>query len=116
MNDLFILKIKEKLLNQKQDLLGKATKSVDIDVDGDEMDEIQANFILYLMNELNTRDTIKLKHIESALQRINDHTYGICQDCGEDIPDARLLANPHFLNCVTCAEEHERNEKQRKRS
>jgi DnaK suppressor protein len=116
MNKTFLTKVKENLLTQKRDLTIKSTQSVVIDTDGDETDEIQGNLIMDLANHLSSRDTAKLRRIDSALQRIEERTYGLCQDCGEKIPNARLLANPHFLTCVACAEERERDEKQRKRS
>lgn len=113
MNKVFTQKMKEILLTHKQLLLTKSSQTVDIDVDGDEIDEIQGSLILDLANQLNTRDVAKLNLIDNALQRIEDQTYGLCQDCENKIPEARLLANPHFLTCVSCAEEREREEKVR---
>src|SRR5574339_648885 len=115
MNKSFLTKMKENLLTQKRDLTIKFTQSVDIDTEGDEIDAIQGNLILDLANQLSSRDSAKLKRIDSALQRIEERTYGLCQDCGEKIPDARLLANPYFLTCVSCAEGREREDKHRKR-
>lgn len=109
----FIKRMKEVLLEQKQFLLVKSSQTVDIDVDGDEIDEIQGSLILDLATQLNTRDLAKLRLIENALQRIEDQTYGLCQDCENKIPEARLLANPHFMTCISCAEEREREEKAR---
>jgi DnaK suppressor protein len=40
--------------------------------------------------------------IDRALQKIEDGTYGICEQCGETIPDARLQALPYAALCVTC--------------
>lgn len=111
----FIKRMEENLLMQKQLLLSKSNQTVDIDVDGDEIDEIQGSLILDLATQLNTRDLAKLKLVDSALQRIEDKTYGFCQDCENKIPEARLLANPYFLTCVSCAEEREMEEKNRKR-
>lgn len=111
MNKVFAQKMKENLLVQKQTLEAKSSQTVDIDVDGDEIDEIQGSLILDLATQLNTRDLAKLRLVESALQRIEDQTYGLCQDCENKIPEARLLANPHFLTCVSCAEEREREDK-----
>jgi DnaK suppressor protein len=107
----FIKRMKEILLAQKQFLLLKSTQTVDIDVDGDEIDEIQGSLILDLATQLNTRDLAKLRLVESALQRIEDQTYGLCQDCDNKISEPRLLANPHFITCISCAEEREREEK-----
>ena len=113
MKKVFIQKMKENLLTQKQFLEAKSTQTVDIDVDGDEIDEIQGSLILDLATQLNTRDVAKLNLIDNALKRIEDQTYGLCQDCENKIPEARLLVNPYFLTCVSCAEEREREEKSR---
>jgi DnaK suppressor protein len=115
MNKNFLHKMKETLLAQKKLLVEKAVRHVDIDVDGDEIDEIQANQILEVVNQLTSRDTEKLAKIDNALQRIEDRTYGVCQDCGDKIPEKRLLANPHFLICISCSEERELESKQGKR-
>ena len=40
--------------------------------------------------------------IDRALQKIEDGTYGICEQCGDVIPDARLQALPYAALCVSC--------------
>lgn len=40
--------------------------------------------------------------IDLALQKIEDGTYGICEQCGDVIPDARLQALPYAALCVSC--------------
>ena len=116
LNKTFLQKMKESLLSQKHILLAKSTQEQDIDTDGDEIDEIQGNMLIELNNQLNTRNNIKLAQIDDALERMDSNTYGICEDCDEAIPEKRLLANPYFLICVSCAEDREAEEKQRKRS
>jgi DnaK suppressor protein len=116
MNKTFLKKMKESLLEQKRELLKQAAdREVEVDTEGDETDEIQANILIDLTNQLNTRNSTKLAQIETALKRIEDKTYGLCQDCEEPIPEKRLLSNPYFQTCVTCAEEREAEEKQRKK-
>lgn len=112
----FFTKMKESLLLQKKEIASAVYQPRDIDTDGDETDSIQANMLIELGNQLNTRNSAKISQINGALQRIEDQTYGLCEECGEQIPEKRLLANPHFLTCVSCAEEREAEEKQRKRS
>ena len=108
-------KVKELLLSQKREILFNVRQELDIDTDGDETDVIQGNMIIDLNNRLNSRASYKLRQIEDALQRIDRRTYGLCQDCEEPIPEKRLLANPYFQTCVACAEEREKEEKQRGR-
>ena len=43
-----------------------------------------------------------------AMRRIQDGTYGICADCDNRIPAARLQAKPEATRCVACQTEYER--------
>lgn len=117
LNKVFLNRIRESLLSQKKEILEQAQRQEkDIDMDGDETDAIQGNMLVEMSNRLGTRATAKLKQIEDALQRIEKQTYGLCQDCEEPIAEKRLLHNPHFLICISCAEDREAEEKQRKRA
>jgi len=48
--------------------------------------------------------------IDHALERLAEGTYGICEECGQRIPDARLRAVPSASLCVRCKETAERAE------
>lgn len=100
------------LLSQKKEIFVQSQREQDIDMDGDETDAIQGNMLAEMSNRLSTRASFKLKQIEGALQRIDKQTYGLCQDCNEAIPEKRLILNPYFQTCVSCAEDRERQEKQ----
>ncbi|HUV29583.1 MAG TPA: TraR/DksA C4-type zinc finger protein [Acidobacteriota bacterium] len=41
-------------------------------------------------------------HIDEALQRIKDGTYGKCESCGKQIGADRLKAVPHARMCIEC--------------
>lgn len=41
--------------------------------------------------------------VDRALQKVQDDTYGICDRCGNVIPEARLEALPATAVCVGCA-------------
>lgn len=47
--------------------------------------------------------------IEAAIDRIDEGTFGVCEECGVQIPRARLNAIPFAHLCVNCASEQERN-------
>ncbi|MFA6915590.1 MAG: TraR/DksA family transcriptional regulator [Parachlamydiales bacterium] len=49
--------------------------------------------------ELTSKEYTILRHIDRALQKIDENTYGICDVSGEEIPPARLYAIPYA--CVT---------------
>ncbi|HXW86397.1 MAG TPA: TraR/DksA family transcriptional regulator [Candidatus Bathyarchaeia archaeon] len=42
-----------------------------------------------------------------ALQKIDDQTYGICMDCGNEISEKRLKSYPDAMRCLICQEEYE---------
>jgi DnaK suppressor protein len=46
------------------------------------------------------RESEQLQQIEDALDRIADGEYGICFECGKEIPIARLDAVPWAILCV----------------
>ncbi len=47
-------------------------------------------------------DRTRLLSINEALTKIDEGTYGTCTTCGEEIPEARLLALPTAKNCIKC--------------
>ena len=54
----------------------------------------------------NTRDM--LTQAERALARIDNGTYGICENCGNPIGKARLQVFPRATLCMTCKQREER--------
>ena len=48
------------------------------------------------------RENQELLHIEAALARIGDGSYGICIVCGGEIGRARLKADPAAMRCLPC--------------
>lgn len=114
MNKIFLKKIKQTLLEQRAELSGKMMPDRDVDTDGDEMDNIQGNLIIEMNTHFSTRIVDRLAKIADALKAIKEDTYGICQDCEEEIPEKRLIYDPCFETCVSCAEDREFGAKQRK--
>src|SRR3990172_6963494 len=49
------------------------------------------------------RDT--LEKIGHALKKLEEGTYGICEDCGNGISEQRLKALPFAVHCVECRSE-----------
>ncbi len=52
-----------------------------------------------------------LTKIDEALRKLNEGTYGICEDCGEEIPQERLEIMPFAILCKDCQEKKEEMEK-----
>jgi RNA polymerase-binding protein DksA len=52
--------------------------------------------------QLADGEIYELQAISDALERINTHTYGSCEECGSDIPYSRLEVLPYARYCVSC--------------
>lgn len=63
--------------------------------------------------ELRIRDRERklVNKIKEALERIDDGTFGICEECGEEISEGRLRARPVTTLCINCKMEAEEKEK-----
>jgi DnaK suppressor protein len=59
---------------------------------------------------LDARESAELDAIDAALRRIETGDYGVCTDCGTEIPGARLQAAPETPRCIVCQDrlEHAR--------
>ncbi|HVY65315.1 MAG TPA: TraR/DksA C4-type zinc finger protein [Gammaproteobacteria bacterium] len=55
----------------------------------------------------------EISRIARALDQIKNGTYGVCADCGETIPMARLEAYPFADRCIRCATEAESEQRHR---
>ena len=87
----------------------EAAKTVELDQSSvgrlSRMDAMQAQA---MSKESNRRREIKMKRIESALQRIDTDAFGYCVRCEEEIAPKRLEFDPSALLCIECANKGER--------
>jgi DnaK suppressor protein len=68
-------------------------------------DNYEQEFSLSLMEN----EGAALAKIQASLERIEDGTYGACEECGAKIPKTRLNAIPYASLCVKCASQQERS-------
>ncbi|MCX7981788.1 MAG: RNA polymerase-binding protein DksA [Syntrophales bacterium] len=63
--------------------------------------------------ELRIRDRERklIQKMREAIQRIDEGTYGICQACGGEISEKRLMARPVTTLCIDCKTKQEKMEK-----
>ncbi len=99
---------KKTLLDMREKLLGEGLgKSLPEDLappfeigdEGDHADAEQTHGVSVL---LSLRDKDKLLAIDDALEKIQEGTYGECEECGEEIGAGRLKAMPLAKLCVSC--------------
>ena len=71
--------------------------------------ESDRNFTL----RIRDRERKLIGKIREALERLDEGTYGICEECGENISEARLKARPVTTLCIDCKKRQESDEKLR---
>ncbi len=108
-------KIKEMLLREKGKILSKLQRNKEEEQNnrgrqavGDDADHAVALEEEKLRSSLTAMEIQRLRAIDGALQRIENGTYGYCEECGEPIEEGRLLAKPFAVLCVRCQEEREK--------
>ena len=79
-----------------------------IETSADELDRIQnAQERDFAMGVID-RDSVRLREIKAALERIDSGSFGICLNCEEEIGAKRLAAVPWAALCIVCQEVAER--------
>ncbi len=102
-----LLKTREETLNGLKAL----NPSLATEMVGDEADLASAH--ITQSQALNQRDKLlaKIKEIDDALGRMENGTYGICEETGEPIEEKRLIAIPWTRLSLEGAENREREQK-----
>ncbi|MBF0465182.1 MAG: TraR/DksA family transcriptional regulator [Nitrospirae bacterium] len=113
-------RVKKILLEERQSLIMEAKTEISNFVKGDERQLIDAalddgdwsvvdvteDIILQKLHH----HKLKLNKIDEALRKIHNGTYGICEDCGQEISEGRLKVLPYAVHCVECKEKVEKIE------
>ena len=91
-------------LRRSMELTDEAAKPVELDQMSvgrlSRMDSLQNQA---LSSNLQDRERARLAGILSALERIEEGSYGLCEECGDAIPYGRLLVFPEAVTCTGCA-------------
>ncbi len=103
-----LLKMKASIMEalEKKKLSPDEEKNMEIE-ELDAMAEERNREYEYLLTSMDIK---KLREIDEALTKIDNGTYGFCEDCGEPIPIARLKALPFAKLCIDCASNLEQEE------
>ncbi len=105
-------KIKQQLLEKKAQIIeslennSKESQNEKSGVE-DTADEVTAELSRETLYKLSQTEREKLFLIEIALKKIENGTYGVCEECGEPIGEKRLEALPWVRLCIECSEKDE---------
>jgi DnaK suppressor protein len=73
--------------------------------EGDHAQESERQDLSFLTRE---RLAERINRLTAALERINEGTYGTCEECGGPIEASRLAALPEVTTCLECQRRRER--------
>jgi RNA polymerase-binding transcription factor len=104
---------RERVLAEMRSLKDDLSHSLEeqVDEDGNDShlaDSASAPFDREMEQSLEDNAEHLLAHIDAALVRIDEGTYGRCERCGQPIGEARLDALPYATRCIECKRLEER--------
>jgi DnaK suppressor protein len=116
MNDMQLEYFRQKLINWKKSIVSQSVDTLeDLRQGGlSQPDEIdRASLETDKALDLRTKDRIRklINKIDEALERIEDGSYGYCEETGDPIGIERLEARPVATLSIEAQERHERMEK-----
>jgi DnaK suppressor protein len=83
---------------------GRHRDGIAVHRSADQLDEIQQASERALAVSNLDRESSQLRNARAALRRIQDGSFGICQECDEEIHARRLAAVPWTPYCIRCQE------------
>lgn len=99
--------IQDFFVESRRQALETISHPQEFDTAGDEVDKIQGALLISTNNQIVLRAKEKVRAYDFALARIEAGTFGECGECGEEIPEKRLMAKPECVTCISCAEKLE---------
>lgn len=97
---------KKKILHHLEDLTDSSEADLDLST-GDSVDIAALEINQANLQKIGKRESYLLKKIDLALAKIEDGSYGVCENCGEEIGVPRLTARPVAQLCIDCKTEQE---------
>jgi DnaK suppressor protein len=105
-----LVKKREELVREAKEeiskyIRGETKQLVDTALDNGDWSVVDLSEDISLKQLSTHRET--LLKVDEALRKIDEGTYGRCEDCGEDISMERLKVLPFAIYCVDCQEKRE---------
>lgn len=109
--------LREQLQTQRQGLVAKAQSALGFSMDRDRdrigrdsLDKSSEEALYSTQLRLHDRENYLLGKINDALVRLDDGTLDECEECGDSIAFARLMARPMTTLCIECKADREESE------
>ena len=104
---------RERLLQKKQEILENYNKNMtygkhaDDEASQDIADKAANSYTKEFLFSLSSSERDMLQLVDEALVRIDDHRYGVCEVCEDELDKKRLEAVPWAKRCLSCQEKQE---------
>jgi DnaK suppressor protein len=99
----------DELLTEPNEISGSKTGFMDHSPDPLDRASMESQTAFVL--RIRERECVLIRKIEYALSKLEDGTFGICDECGEEISERRLQARPVASFCIKCKERQETEER-----
>ena len=109
-------KFRATLNERRTSLITQAQKTLESDMvlspddRFDEVDQASSEYMQAFSFRLRGREKFLMDKIELALRKIDEGTYGVCEECEDTIALKRLQARPEAPLCIQCKEAQEKEE------
>jgi len=109
--------LRKMLIELRDEILGKIAQGMGTKLDEDPRMSTLSTMDIGDLSQLDFDENIdytllnmqieRLREVEDALDRLEEGTYGICEECGATINLERLKILPFTTHCVQCQERRE---------
>lgn len=105
--------LKDRKVQIERNLFGvteelESLKTLEVNDEGDYAAVSNENLV---DNAIGSQQELELREIDTALMKIKEGIYGICEMCEEEIGTHRLKVKPHARYCIDCREIAEKQHK-----
>ncbi|MCK4911082.1 MAG: TraR/DksA family transcriptional regulator [Thermodesulfovibrionales bacterium] len=112
--------LRKTLINLREQVIKDTRKELSNYIKGDDRQSVEEVLDTGDWSVFELSDTLKLKALEShrqivikfdeSIRKLDDGTYGVCDDCDEEISPGRLKIIPFATRCRDCQENFEESD------
>jgi RNA polymerase-binding protein DksA len=106
MTEIVLAELRAQLDQRKAELterIGRIKADIARGLDADSKEQATQLENKEVLDALANEATDELAKVNSALQRMESGTYGVCTACGKPIDTRRLAVRPYSSKCISCA-------------
>jgi DnaK suppressor protein len=109
--------LRSMLISKREEILKEVRSEISSYIKGETKQLVETALDDGDLSIVDLSEDIRFKHlgshrddllkIDESLRKLDEGTYGICEDCGDEISEARLKVLPFAIYCIDCQEKRE---------